>query len=660
MISIKNSVLTILVGLLCGTGYGQISSSAWSNFDLSSYDRSQSESDSDANFIFDRKYIEVVKGKKNNFFIFNTTHRKIQINSPFGIKTLNKLYIPIYGELSSEDSIISCRIQVLKKNGDVVETEFRNAMETTLPANYSSLYKIDGRVKLIAIENLSIGDQLEYIYKIRSKLRLGYSKLWYSGQEDFYSYFPCSEKSLFISEGKFNIGIYPKNFLSVNDNMDDMRFKTGYRFSVKDIDGVPPTFFNTTRYNPYVNFVISEESLEDKIDWNDITKSFKASTYSLKHSDWLEGEKISELTRKIEEKATIRDKIEYLQSKLNRDFENDSELYQYNRRNIYLAWSYASQISKILLSQSIKVDYHFVVDKNYGELNLNDKSIHQFDGIILSVMDEKGEKMYFSILEPFSKLNQVKSAYQGSDCLTISQHLDGTRSYKFETFPEISKQFDMSRRTLKLSLHDIQNNTRPMIKEELILYGNSYFDIRPELKFAQKELEESDYQLKKIIIENYLPAVKMDSLKFKTIEAFDDSIKLNYEYFITEYTVSDEDILKIKLQSFLQFEKNSPFNIDQYATEVGQFIKLSTDEILVQFIKPKKFSWIKNTAFGDSMENDMGFFKRTFDENDESLILQFSFGNLSKDIMSNDWINLFNLNSEYNYIRANSVYFNLN
>jgi len=620
MISIKNSVLTILVGLLCGTGYGQISSSAWSNFDLSSYDRSQSESDSDANFIFDRKYIEVVKGKKNNFFIFNTTHRKIQINSSFGIKTLNKLYIPIYGELSSEDSIISCRIQVLKKNGDVVETEFRNAMETTLPANYSSLYKIDGRVKLIAIENLSIGDQLEYIYKIRSKLRLGYSKLWYSGQEDFYSYFPCSEKSLFISEGKFNIGIYPKNFLSVN----------------------------------------SEESLEDKIDWNDITKSFKASTYSLKHSDWLEGEKISELTRKIEEKATIRDKIEYLQSKLNRDFENDSELYQYNRRNIYLAWSYASQISKILLSQSIKVDYHFVVDKNYGELNLNDKSIHQFDGIILSVMDEKGEKMYFSMLEPFSKLNQVKSAYQGSDCLTISQHLDGTRSYKFETFPEISKQFDMSRRTLKLSLHDIQNNTRPMIKEELILYGNSYFDIRPELKFAQKELEESDYLLKKIIIENYLPAVKMDSLKFKTIEAFDDSIKLNYEYFITEYTVSDEDILKIKLQSFLQFEKNSPFNIDQYATEVGQFIKLSTDEILVQFIKPKKFSWIKNSAFGDSMENDMGFFKRTFDENDESLILQFSFGNLSKDIMSNDWINLFNLNSEYNYIRANSVYFNLN
>ena len=90
--------------------------------------------ESDAVIIFDRVYYETEE-RGTSVEQIETVHRKIKINSLFGLEVFNKLYIPTFEDLHYKTELLDCRVKTQKPDNRTINTDLTSLVETTLPAN---------------------------------------------------------------------------------------------------------------------------------------------------------------------------------------------------------------------------------------------------------------------------------------------------------------------------------------------------------------------------------------------------------------------------------------------------------------------------------------------------------------------------------------------
>ena len=75
----------------------QLSNEAWDNFTESTFEETTDNNTSDVTIIYDRTYIDINQTRVQaelKVEVLKTIHRKIKINSLYGLEKYNKLYIP--------------------------------------------------------------------------------------------------------------------------------------------------------------------------------------------------------------------------------------------------------------------------------------------------------------------------------------------------------------------------------------------------------------------------------------------------------------------------------------------------------------------------------------------------------------------------------------
>lgn len=107
----------------------------------------------------DMKMIEIIGGLTP--VMYYTEHKIVHVNSSAGIEKYNKVALPV----SDPTSLVSLSVRSIDPTGKVTDFSEKDLKELENPNGYHNY-------KIFAIEGLTAGGELEYLYTIRSSPRL--------------------------------------------------------------------------------------------------------------------------------------------------------------------------------------------------------------------------------------------------------------------------------------------------------------------------------------------------------------------------------------------------------------------------------------------------------------------------------------------------------
>jgi hypothetical protein len=112
--------------------------------------------------LFDKQIVEYAETPgAGDFFVLQTVHYKIRVNSETGIDDINKVFIPMYNVID----LVDVKARTIKKDGKVVEFNKDNIKTVENIENA-------GAFKLFAIEGVEKDAIVEVLYKIKKSLYL--------------------------------------------------------------------------------------------------------------------------------------------------------------------------------------------------------------------------------------------------------------------------------------------------------------------------------------------------------------------------------------------------------------------------------------------------------------------------------------------------------
>jgi len=106
---------------------------------------------------FVTEYYAVVGVVKSEVRQLTTEHKIVHVNSNAGIESFNKVSIPLHGGRE----LVSLKVRAINPDGKVTEFKSENLKELKNVDGY-------GNYKIFAIEGLTLGGELEYIYTVKS------------------------------------------------------------------------------------------------------------------------------------------------------------------------------------------------------------------------------------------------------------------------------------------------------------------------------------------------------------------------------------------------------------------------------------------------------------------------------------------------------------
>ncbi len=227
-------VLLFLSLLYCPIVYAQIINEPFNNYASSKFENIENVENMDVIILYDRTYYET-KAIGEQVIQNKVIHRKIKINSLHGLEKFNKLYIPTFNDLDHNLKYISCKAKVLKKDGKVIQQDTSNFVSTTLPANAPFFYKKEGKVKMLALSNIKIGDQIEYVYKIQHIYNYSANYFYKHDFVPFSSGNYCLEKSIYFQPPGFNVKIWPFNFHNGISKNTNFTYKDGFKITLNNM-----------------------------------------------------------------------------------------------------------------------------------------------------------------------------------------------------------------------------------------------------------------------------------------------------------------------------------------------------------------------------------------------------------------------------------------
>ena len=648
------SFLLLLAHNLVGA---QMSKEAWDNYKSSRYEKVLDFQESDAVIIFDRTYYETT-AKGDKVERIKTVHRKIKINSLYGLEQFNKLYIPTLDDLHYNIKFVDCKAKTIKPNNKVVVSDTSLMVETTLPANVPFFYKKEGSVKLLAIRDITIGDEIEYIYAVKSSYQTSPQHYSHSEYVSFSGNNDCLERSIFFESDDFITKIWPRNFRSGVTGKSSFVYKNGQKISLARISrNSEELYANDIIDQPYIVFTTTKYIAENDDTWKDLLKDFGHNIKKSKKTAIFDGLKFTEFQYQLNRIKGVTGLFDSLLNTLNAPVEANLHVYRDIEDEIEIAWYHANIISKLMKRLNVPLQFNFVVDKNSGTLDHDFVSRYQFDNIIISFVDEQGQKHFMPLLEPHSNLDEIKLKYQGTECFTISQESTGRKTFLFDKIPDLGVKNKISTEVKVVLKKLVMDSLNLEVSNKVSYQGDSWLNIKPYIIHLLNDSAEKENSLNSFILGQLIPTDKIDSV-YKVEHSLDSvSFVLSYSYSTSQAMPHNSNIISFQPEQYIISEFYPSYGARDNRTVSGYLYNEPELAYSLSFSLGNKFNWIENVRKKDNLENAFGVFSSDYSYKSPELNLSFGFRYKKEMFKKTEWPDVLDLRDKSAGFFGGNLYF---
>ncbi len=430
-------ILTVIVGLI-------LTSNLFANTD---YDAEYLEHETHEIFYEQR-------GKKFNEFIHEVeVHRKIRILSLHGLERYNRLYIPTYEDLDFRSLVFDLSAKTIKKNGQEIILDQSAIKETTLPGNNPYLRNYEGVVKLVALEQVDIGDIIEYSYKVR--YIHDYSRNYVDTyerimQEDI----PINSysRTIKIKEG-LHIRLLESNLPSSHILEEGDKATT---YSWYFIDLVPieaEDFMHEYNVLPHISLLISTYKMNLFKSWEAVLRAID--TKPKGRYNFISEFSINDLVGLAKQKQTVEEKVRLICDSLYQWRRDKDEQSAYGKGLLHSNWYSNNKYLSLFKRLGIKSSIIKLRPLSEGPFDEEIITLEQFETSLIEFEDENGVLHYLSPLDAFVNIDHMPFIYQGSRAVRLRELLSDAEMEVF-TVPYQSSENRVSKdeRTISLAIRE--------------------------------------------------------------------------------------------------------------------------------------------------------------------------------------------------------------
>jgi len=633
----------VIAFFICLSIEAQINDKALENFNSSSFQDITKFDNSDVTIIFDRSYIDI--RKENGLQVYKTIHRKIKIHSLYGLENYNKLYIPIINNFKTNLEFVDCKAKVLKENKKNVTTNSDKIITTSLPANAPFFYKVKGKVRMLAIEDLNIGDEVEYIYTTKQAHDVrSFVNFYKTDRIEYTSNDYCLEKSLFIDAKKFNVKIWPYNFKNgVDRNTNFVDEENVYKVSLKNIKpSIREIYSFSYLHEPYLFYEISSfENNESDDTWEDFAKYFKPKRQDTKKNYILNGQSIQNALDELDTINSTKKKYQEILNKINKPIEDNFYLYENIKDDIDVAWGYAKIISKTAKKLQLPINFHFVISKKHGDLDKSLVNLYQFNTIICSFKNEQGKIDYFPLIEPYSTFNDIRKEYQQTECFTIKQDSEGKRTNEFGFIPLLEKG-DFQKK-VHITLKETKPDTLKLTVNESVKFsGHSWLEVKPIISHVIRDSVKTKKRLKIFAKNQIVLSEKIDSVYNIKYSKKEDSFSFEYQYDLSKQLKSNSHYFNISPKYFFEKDFFTPYYQKSKRINKGYFTNEFDTNYYFSFENSNN-TWLENKSLKKSLSNKFGNVTSTYNDKNNIIEASIKLNFTQPEFEPQDWNEVLNL-----------------
>jgi len=607
--------------------------------------------------IFDRKYItfdKYIREGKARQSSTQTIHRRIKILSSTALDNFNKVYVPSTGTLFIKNDILDIRGRTIKSDGTIIEIDTSDVRETTLPANVPFYSSVQGKVKLFALPNVGIGDEIEYYFTVTIDYSDPRTDFQQFGSFDLDVPYPTKEKSLTIN---YNKEFFLKSF-SVNTDVE-MKSSTAENAKFKSYHA------NATNLTPFKSERLALNYLDEKqilyhiykFDRNAVDASWEDATdASLKKDRYTyytyAGKSLTEVQKVVKGKKDLKSQVQYL---LDNGFDYDSYETLYDavqpRRDGGISFVIYNELAK---SMNAKVNFWFVINRKDGVIKENIPTLSQFSDVIVEYYNAAGES-YFLPTSPLNKLDETLYDYHNTRALKVSIDDKNKINHEFVNFEikPIIKSSNITR-TYDIDI-DLKNLANVKVNENATFTGFLMNRYKYPIFASNKYTKYTSYKdnRKESLEDKFDDCKVLDFTLSKFNPSKDTSLgwNLTFEYPVvldeaTLWSFSLSDLTGYNAGFYLHCEKRTKDGYLSYPYGLTHKYR----------IKVANGSILPNDRLNTNLENEYGFLKSSVKAISPTEIeVELSYG-ITKDFCpAKDWCKYMLLENSYDNVLKQSL-----
>ncbi|MFD1551830.1 hypothetical protein DNU06_01970 [Putridiphycobacter roseus] len=611
-------ILTSFLLLSAHFLFSQNEANEWATFETSIYEVIEEYKEEDAVIIFDRLHVNAVNHAKS-VDKFETFHRKIKINSQYGLEQFNTIYIPSYSNRFMRVSLVDCKLKTINKNNQTSVSDTSNFEITTLPANVPFFYKKKGKVKMLVAKNLHIGDELEYVYTIRTQYDVLPEYYYDFERIRFSSDYFCLEKTVSFESPRYETKISPYNFHDNRSGETDFTYADGVKITLKNIrKNASEIFANDDLDQPYIYFYTAHRIEKEESDWKHVVQEFNPTPQNTKKATIFDGESLLTFEKELNEISNITEKFELILERINAPME--SSVYMYKRHvedDMDIALAYAYQISRLIKRLQIPTKIYFVVDKSYGKFAQDLFSLNQFTDILFSFKDENGKERFMPVLKPFSKLDYIPSGISDVECLIINQSETGKKLYSIGKTPAVKNSNHIKQSTSVTFNEIIRDSLHLTVDNQMVFEGESFIELSTIINFYEKYPKSLDRNMRSLIDNEYVMLI-IDSLVSYDYVINDNNIELSFQYYLKNKCHASAKLFEIQPEAFFDNHYYTAFSLRENRTVPGYLYDKPKLTYNLKVLTGSDFQWMENTDL-------------KYDLTDAQAVLKMDYSNLNNE-----------------------------
>ena len=557
--------------------------------------------------------------------------RKVRINTAYGLKKFNTLYIPTFRDLDYKMELTSLNGNTLKKSGEIIEISKENVKETTLPANVPLLYGYRGQVQQLVFSQVQPGDIIEYEYEVR------YRHTTSSG------FFYINDNILLAQDVPIHTAVY--NFI-LDPGLDGLFYlsnassqfeKEKRNYSIR-IDNIPAikneAYSNIRADSPYILYEIMNDNSGVYSSWE---KYIKKRVDKAKNREYfLLGRTVGDFNHMIKTKnlastedkiLAINDEIDYLYTRM-----KNSYVMSIHRSEMNL--TDAKQILKMIDVLNLDASILLLNYRESGKLIKDYISLSQFEYIVVEYKGEDGKLHYWEPVNPFHQIDQFPFYYTDNEALKL-KFVEGKLTHSWYKVPPLD--FSASNRTTKLTIQ-LSGESRPVMANAVMKVhetGQFAYFSRPYIKQEQTTELKNFSQKIKGDLNNWFYNTDVAKVEFESND--DGTTEYESDYGYTIYNGLYQDKMEFNIRDFIPSITFTNLNANRSTIAYLNHARQVNYEIDIQ-LPESYFTYIENEFLIRNIENDVARFKTNVESSGSSVVISIEYA-LKKDILTPEmWV----------------------
>ncbi len=360
--------------------------------------------------------------------------RRIRINSRYGLKKLQTLYIPTFEDADFEFQLASLKARTYKANGNVIELSSDAIKETTLPGNAPFLSNYSGQVKLLAFENVNIGDEIWYEYTVKYTTRAEEENVNIMDFKHLTREYPIKEASYTYEMGTKMHG----RFHAFNTESKFSETDHSFRLQLSDVPATPTEAYIEEYHDlPVVAYHITNNRSTLYDSWENYLK--ERLNKAKKKTYFFGGKTIGEISTEVRslKNSSAMQKMRFVRKLLTQAYDDNAEAVFQTYLKYEPDFTDAGQILKLLELIDVQGGVVFSTNRFRTPFSKDFISSSQFGHLFLEFEDENENTHLWNPFNPYSDFGQIPYECTGTKALRYRQSKGGA-TISFINMPENS------------------------------------------------------------------------------------------------------------------------------------------------------------------------------------------------------------------------------